>query len=190
MPIRNTQDHYGSVVKSFHWLIALLVIAMLIIGVSMGYIDNKALRSEVYAFHKSLGLTILGLMILRLFWRLGNPTPSLPSHLPAWQRFGARFSHVLLYLTIILMPISGICMSTAAGYPPKFFGLFTVAAPISKSKAISSFFADMHEVLAWIIVALLVVHILAALKHHFIHKDHVLRRMLPGKNKQIKTVLD
>jgi len=186
MPLANTDNHYGAITKLFHWTIALLIIGMLILGHVMGNISDKPLRGELFGIHKSLGLLILAIMILRLLWRFGNKTPSLPSHLPRWQQRSARANHCLLYIAIILMPITGIVMSTTAGYPPSFFGLFTLAAPIVKSKALAGLFSDVHITLSWIIVALLSLHILAALKHHFIHRDYVLTRMLPfGRRKTV-----
>lgn len=181
MPIKNNLEQYGSITRLFHWTIAILVIGMITLGVVMGNIDDKAIRGELYSIHKSFGLLILGLMILRLLWRLNNPTPLLPNHLPSWQKLAAHANHWLLYITLICMPISGLIMSTAAGYPPKFFNLFTVALPIAKNKALSSIAGDIHEILAWVISALIVIHLLGALKHHFIHKDNVLKRMLTGK---------
>ena len=183
MPIINTTQTYGSISKLFHWLIVLLVIAMIIIGFTMGHIDDKMFRREVYALHKSFGLTILGLMLLRLLWRLINKRPELPTHIPKWQQKAANASHWLMYALLLAMPMSGLVMSTAAGHPPKFFNLFIVSLPIEKSKLIASSASTVHTVIAWCIIATVSTHILAALKHHFIDRDTVLMRMLPSTGK-------
>ena len=179
MPLINTDSHYGAITKLFHWAIALLIIIMLILGHVMVNISDKPLRSELFGIHKSLGLLILGVMVLRLCWFLGNRTPALPNNLPRWQQIAMRSNHWLLYIVIILVPIIGVLMSTTAGHPPSFFGLFKLAIPIAKNKAVAGVFSDIHIALSWIIVALLSLHILAALKHHFINRDFVLKRMLP-----------
>lgn len=182
MALCNTHDRYGSIAKLFHWLIAILIIGMLVMGTSFGFIDqNKALMSILIPIHKSTGLTILLLMALRFLWRLINPSPQLPETTPTWQKRLAHLSHQLLYLTAFLMPLSGWLMSTAAGYTPVFWYLFKVPMPfIEKSKAVSSIASDAHTALAWILFSLIAIHIAGALKHHIVDKDNVLRRMMPG----------
>ncbi len=179
MPLLNTQTSWGSVAKALHWLIALLVIFMLLLGLTMGNFP-KPFKYTLYAIHKSTGLTILLLMLIRLAWRLINVTPTLPQHLPHWQQIAARISHALLYITLIAMPLSGWVMSTAAGKPTTFWWLFTINAPfVPASKALAGSARQLHGILAWTIVTLLTIHIIAALKHHFYHKDTILKRMLP-----------
>lgn len=180
MPITNTQDSYGSVTKFFHWSIAALIILMIILGFIMTSIERGPLRSELLMIHKSTGLLLLVLIVLRICWRLVNKTPALPSHIPRWQQIVAHASHGLLYLVLLAMPISGLIYSTAAGYPPTFYNLFLVQLPIAKNKALATFAGDTHEVLAWTLVALISIHILAALKHHFIDKSDILKRMAPA----------
>ncbi len=178
MQIRNTQQTYGVIAKCLHWLVALLIIALLIVGTSINYISTDAIKFNVINIHKSFGLLVLALVIIRIVWRFSNKTPELPLTTPRWQRRAARLSHMLIYIAILLMPISGIIMSTAAGYPPRFFGLFTLQLPIAVNKVTAQWFNQAHEILAWIILALVCIHILAALKHHFIDRDNVLKRML------------
>ena len=179
MPIRNTQESWGSLTRVFHWLIALLVLIMLLLGASMEEFA-KPTRSILMQIHKSIGLTVFLLMILRLCWRLINPTPHLPLTTPRWQKRAARGSHALLYFALIFMPLSGWIMSTAGGHTTRFWWLFVIKASwIPESKTLSHFASDIHLLLAWTITGLLIIHIGAALKHHFVDKDGVINRMMP-----------
>lgn len=177
--LRNSINHWGSVSKFFHWLIALLVVIMLIVGVVMLYLP-KEIKPPIYNLHKSVGLTVLILMVLRLIWRLSNPIPKLPETTPSWQVFAARWSHRWLYFIIILMPIVGWIMATAAGHPPNFWWIVKINFPfIPLSKPIASFFSKAHLILAYVIAVSLLIHTLGAMKHWLINRDHVLQRMLP-----------
>jgi len=178
MPLRNTLDDYGSLSKFFHWFIALLIIFMLILGTSFDFIPKGQTKSLLMQVHKATGLTILALMILRLLWRWINPLPQLPTTTPTWQKLSSRSLHRLLYLILIIMPLTGWMMSTAAGRATNFWWLFKVNVPfIAKSKPLAQGFSTAHEIIAWTIVCLLGLHILAALKHQIIDKDNVLKRM-------------
>ena len=183
MTLRNSHQSYGSIAKLFHWSIALLVVIMLLLGLSFGFVDKSSMRTLMF-IHKSIGFTILCLMVLRLLWRFANPTPRLPEATPKWQVVAGHSSHLLLYLLLILMPISGLIMSTSAGYSSNIWGLFSIKFPgIPKDPALHHLFEDIHFYLAWAIVTVAALHVLAALRHHFINKDNVLRRMLPGSTK-------
>jgi cytochrome b561 len=177
--LKNTIDSYGSVTKTLHWLIAVLIIGMLVFGFFLEDIP-KPLRGEMIGLHKSIGLTILLLIILRLIWRYINPVPMLPMTVPLWEQIAARLVHLLFYLFLILMPLSGWIMSSLGGHPVLFWGLLNWTLPVTPNESLGNFFFNVHAVIAWIIIGLLVLHIGAAIKHHFIEKNHVLRRMLPG----------
>ena len=179
MCFRNTQNSYGAVSKTFHWVIAVLVIIMLCAGVSFHYLTRGSSVFNVIMFiHKSTGVTILGLMILRLFWRWINPNPIFPIDMPTWQKIAARVVHLLFYVVLIAMPITGIIMSLAAGYPVPFWGLGNLhLAFIIKNKSLAEFMFHSHNYLAWTIAVLIVIHTLASLKHYFIDKDNVMQRM-------------
>jgi cytochrome b561 len=176
--LKNSAANYGIITKLLHWLIALCIAAQILLGFFMDDIANKALRGQAYFIHKSLGLTLLFLAVLFVLWRCFNRKPAWPAHMPQWERFAARTVHFLLYATILVMPLSGWLMSSAAGYPPSFWGWFTVAAPIETSKALSHFFNQIHSVTAWTLSGLIGIHVVAALKHFFIDKDGVLQKML------------
>lgn len=178
MPKRNTYQSYGSISKFFHWTIFLLVLVMIVFGFLLGDIP-KEWKGLAYNTHKLIGLTILLLMLLRTYWALRNPKPKLPNSVPLWQVAFARLNHFLLYLALLAMPIAGWIMSTAADKAPKLFG-YTLALPINPNETLSETAGYAHQILAYTIIALASIHILAALKHHFINKDNVLKRMLPG----------
>lgn len=178
MSVRDTVFEYGSVSKFFHWVIATLVLIMLIVGFSFNFIKNEAVSDVLFTLHKSTGLNILVLVILWSIWRLANMKPSL-EHIPLWQKRAAISVHTLLFLLLIIMPISGWVMSVAAGYPPVYYGLFTVSLPIAKNKLVADAGQNVHDTLAFIIAGLVIIHILAALQHYFFTRDQVLQRMLP-----------
>lgn len=182
MAVRNTAVSYGSVARFFHWLVALLVVGQLLGGFYAADFAEQSMKGLLFFWHKSLGLTILWLMLLRVIWRFKNIQPGYEARVPLWQRFAARLVHLFLYLLLLGLPINGWILSTAAGYPPSYFGLFTVGFPgIPVDKALAETMSSVHEILAWIIIGLVTLHILAALKHHFIHRDNVLRRMWSGQ---------
>jgi len=170
-------NSYNATSKFLHWSIFILVFVMILLGYFREDISFKPLPLEVMSVHKLLGLLILALMLFRLFWMSTHPKPpSLPGT-PLWQRWSERVVHFLLYFFLIVMPLSGWLMSSAAGRPPHLF--FDMRLPIAKNKELAEFFVTVHNTLAIVIIALISIHILAALYHHFIKKDEVLRRMLP-----------
>jgi cytochrome b561 len=183
MALFNTKSSYGSVAKFFHWTVSFFVICLLCVGFFMGDIGDKALRGNVYNVHKLIGLTVLCLMVLRTTWMLMNPKPGLDTS--KFEKFIERSVHALFYTLLLLMPLSGWMMATAAGYLPHI-GSWSFAMPgIVKSDDIKELAGIIHEVVAWTLLTLVVLHVAAALKHHFINKDSVLRRMLPKKRKEI-----
>lgn len=180
MGLRNTTETYGSMAKTIHWLIFLMVTTLLIVGFFMGDIE-KPLRYTIYNIHKLAGITVLTIMIFRVYWTITNPKLSYSAELPAWQILAARTVHYILYALVILMPLSGWIMSTAAGHNPLLFGTSLTLPFIPESKPLAKFFHKTHTVMAWTIIAMVSLHVLAALKHHFVNKDNVLKRMLPGQ---------
>lgn len=178
--IKNTTTTYGSLSKFFHWTIALGVIFMLIVGFTMGSVAEP-LSSKLYGYHEEVGLTILGILIFRIYWRWWNPVPVLPDTIPKWQRVASSFTHYLLYIALLVMIGSGWAKSTSSGYNPNFYGLFELPMPfVPVSTSVKHLAKEIHVTTVWIIISLVSLHILAALQHHFILKDNILRRMLPG----------
>lgn len=152
---------------------------MLLIGFTMEGFEEPV-KSQMYGYHEELGLTLMGIMFFRLYWRWWNPIPTLPKAIPGWQRLGARLSHQLIYVAFFIMIASGWAKSTSSGYTPNFYGLFDLPMPfIPLSNTIKDIAQVVHNTTVWGIIGLLGLHIVAALFHHFVYKDDVLKRMLP-----------
>jgi cytochrome b561 len=179
MRFKSTPETWGAVAKFLHWTIAILVVMMLIGGVSMDDIPNGPDKMWVYAMHKSTGLTILALMLLRLLWRAFDPRPADPPGAGRPAMFAARTLHAGFYVLLILMPLSGWLYNSASNFPLKWFGLFSVPALSGADKDIKHFAHEVHETLYVVIAIAIALHAAAAIKHHFIDRDNVLRRMLP-----------
>ncbi|AJE23209.1 cytochrome b [Azotobacter chroococcum] len=179
MQWRNSPLRFGLVSILLHWAVALTVFGLFGLGLWMGGLDYYSpwYRSAP-DIHKSVGILLFLVMLLRLAWRLVSPPPAaLPSHGPL-TRLGSRAGHALLYLGLFALMISGYLISTADGRPIPVFGWFEVPALLSGLPSQEDLAGEVHELLAWGLVGLAVVHALAALKHHFIDRDATLARML------------
>ena len=181
--LRNSQEKYGGVAQLFHWAIVVLIITQFVLASKADALPIGLAKIAVLAQHKSIGMTVFFLAILRLAWRFANPVPPLPANTPGWQRIGAHISHGALYALILLTPLVGWMMSSARNFPVSYFGLFTLPNLVQPDKPLYDFFHEAHEVLANAIFVIAVLHALAALKHHFLDRDNVLRRMLPVRLK-------
>lgn len=179
MMYRDSQTAYGRVTKFIHnGLVAVWVIVELILGVVLKYLPSGNLKGQLFTFHKSVGIVISLVALIFLLWRLANRKPAWSVEMPLWERLLARVTHSLLYLIIIVMPFTGWGMSTAAGFVPDFFWLFPLPLPwIPLSKPLAKLFSELHYIFAWVLAGLIALHIIAALKHHFIDKDNILKRM-------------
>src|SRR5690348_9851871 len=182
--LRNTDARWGSVAQAFHWLIAALIVVQGAIGLTMVELGTTPTKVRVFALHKSIGLTVLALVLLRLAWRLTQRAPrEVP--MPAWQRAAARLSHFLLYVLILALPFSGWLFNSAANFPLEWFGLFHVPSltrgldPVLKAFALRA-----HVVLFWVLFAIVAIHVAAALWHHYRQRDDVLLRMLPSRRRR------
>lgn len=172
---------YTGVAIALHWLMALAILGMLGVGLWMTGLKTSPSKIEVYSWHKWIGLTILALAALRLVWRAYHPPPFYAESIPAWQLQVATWTHRAAYLLMFAMPLSGWLQNSAAGFPLSWFGLFKVPSLIGRSKEAFAFWQQTHEVLAWTLMALVALHVAAALKHHFLDRDDTLTRILPGK---------
>ncbi|MDX1902182.1 MAG: cytochrome b [Gammaproteobacteria bacterium] len=179
MTMRNTKNTFGSVSKFLHWVIALLVIVMVSAGWFMDDISNDALKLTIYNLHKLTGITILFLMLVRLAWALTNPKPVSPKGTSVVQHFVEWGGHFFLYALIIAQPITGWVGSVAAGHVPHL-GQWQLNLPIMKSEALTTLCFKSHTIIAILIIVTVSLHVLAALYHHYIRKDNVLTRMMPG----------
>lgn len=136
-------------------------------------------KLKLYGWHKEWGIVILLLVCLRLLWRITHIEPLLPQTLPAWQKSIARAVHIAVYGCMFVMPLTGWMMSSAAGLSVSFFGLWTLPNLVSADENIRMLLQSIHAWLAYFFIALITLHTAAALKHHFIEKNDILRRMLP-----------
>lgn len=165
----------------FHWIIGLLIIGNLIGGL-MHESFSDATKGLIMSLHKATGITILFLSIARLVWRLTHRPPPLAASVKRWEKGLAHATHWGFYLLMILVPLSGWVLVSAGArkYPLEWYGLFDISfLPIAQDKALASTMEDRHETLAFVLIALLALHIAAALKHHFFDRDNTLERMLP-----------
>ncbi len=177
--LKNDIERYGSVAKFFHWLMALAIIGMLALGLYMEDLEISPDKLKLYGIHKSIGVLILIFASLRLVWKNINIIPKLPDSIPALQKLAAGISHYALYATMFLMPLSGWLMSSAAGFQVSVFGIFKLPNLINKDQDLRNLFSSAHTFIGYALIVLIILHALAALKHHFIDKDNILRRMLP-----------
>src|SRR5437764_340168 len=179
MGLRNTTERWGAVSQLLHWLIVGLIIVQVTLAEMADELPVGVKKLTLLARHKSFGITILALALLRLAWRLRNPTPLLPGTLKPYERALARITHAMLYVLLFAMPLSGWTMSSARGFPVSWFHLFQLPDLVPKNKALYEALLTTPTTLAAVLAAVVALHVAGALKHHFIHKDDVLRRMLP-----------
>lgn len=176
-------DRWGSVSQAFHWISVLLLVAIATIGLTMEDLPNTPDKIRVYALHKSLGLTLLAVVVLRLLWRWTRPVPADVPGLSPWVRRAAAGVHGGLYAMMLAMPLTGWLLNSAEGFPLQWFTLFNLPPLAAESEALADFAEDLHENGFWILVALAAGHVLAALYHHFFLGDGTLHRMLPGRRR-------
>lgn len=177
--LKNTIHAYGSVAKTFHWLMFLLVAGLLAAGFIMEGMELGPDKIRLYGLHKSIGIAVLALALLRLTWKAVNIAPPLPGTMRKFDKFAAQAMHWLLYAMMIAMPLSGWLMSSASGFSVSVFGWFTLPDLIAPDKETAKLLRAVHGWAAWGIIAMVTLHAGAALLHHFYYKDNVLKRMLP-----------
>lgn len=172
---------YGNTAILFHWLLAILIISTWCFGVYMHELPFSPMRVKQFNWHKWAGITILGLSVLRLLWRLRHPAPALPSHMSAWQQSLSRMTHVTLYGLFFATPLAGWAYSSAAGFQVVLYGVLPLPDWVPVSKDLADTLKGVHKFCSFSLAALVVLHIAAALKHQFIDHDALLRRMIPGR---------
>lgn len=196
MPLRSTDITWGWGSQFFHCATALTILATALVGLTMEDIDAL----WYYGLHKSLGMTVLGLVVLRMLWRLIDRRPPYPTGMPAWQRLASTGAHALIYASMLVMPLSGWLYNSAARRPLDWFGAFKIPslatldretqtysvlgfdAPgfIDTPQKLRALAGDVHETLFYAGAVLIAIHVAAALKHHFHDRDATLARMVPG----------
>lgn len=176
--LHNTRENWGIIARSLHWLVAGLIFVQLLLGPLAAGWRLSPTKLDLFVWHKSIGMLVLLLVILRVAWRMINPTPGLPVDLSPWERRTARLSHGLLYLLMFLLPVSGWVINSAANIPFKIFWLFPLPDLVAPDKELKALASNVHFSLVIFLVTLLLLHIGAALYHHFIRRNNVLMRML------------
>lgn len=177
--LRNSADSYGTVSRALHWSIALLIIGLIALGwymVGLTYFDKWYNAS--LSLHKALGVLVLELAILKILWSIYSRPPALSTALKVWERIAAKCTHMVLYGMMILIPLSGYIISTSAGDSVSFFDLYEVPPLLTQDEKLRDIAIELHFYMAYGTAALVGIHALAALKHHFIDKDGTLKRMI------------
>ena len=179
--------HYTNVAKTLHWAVALIIMTMLTFG--QGF-DDIAQEDELLfslTAHSTLGFTVIGLIVLRILWRLGHKPPALPDSVSDQQKTAAKWSHILLYALMVTVPLTGIYVASTNELPVMPYGAFDVREAFAFLGAVDfDGRRAIHEFSTWLLISLLAVHIMASLFHQFVQKDGVLRRMWFGKGRQAK----
>lgn len=182
--LKSGTAHWGTVAKSFHWTIVLLLIMQGAVGLIMVDMPKRPNVIPWYSFHKSVGLTIIALAVLRLLWRAFDPRPDEPAGMPRWQVWGARAGHALLYGLLFLVPLSGWWYDSVSALRPLYwFGLIQIphlGTPDPSIPDLKDIARGRHEWLFWILVFVALGHAMMALLHQFVHRNNVLGRMWPA----------
>lgn len=165
-----------------HWLVALLIFVGFPLGVYMSDLPLSPAKLQLYSYHKWIGITVLLLAGVRVAWRLSHRPPPLPDSVVRWQRQASAGVHGLLYVLILAIPLSGWLMSSAKGFPVVWFGVLPLPDLIGKDKALGELLVGVHQALNFTLLGLVILHVGAALKHHFIERQPFLQRM--GWSKQ------
>jgi len=173
-------QRYSATAIALHWLVALMILCSATLGLYMVDLQLSPTKLKLYSWHKWLGVTIFLMAAGRLFWRLTHPAPALPATVPIWQRRAAALSHALLYALLFVIPLSGWLMSSALGVQVVYFGVLPLPDLVEKDQALGEQLKLAHLALNLTLLGLVVLHVAAALKHHFLDRDEILHRMLPA----------
>ncbi len=176
---------YSPVAMALHWILAIALVAIFSVGVYMADLPFSPQRLKLYNWHKWAGVTILLLSVVRLAWRLTHTPPALPGKviaaMPGWQTAAYHATHVALYALFFIVPLVGWAYSSAAGFPIVLFGVLPLPDLVSADKALAELIKPWHEISAFALAGLVVLHVAAAIKHQLVDRDGLMQRMLPGK---------
>lgn len=174
---------YTPSARVLHWVLGVALLGLFVMGSYMADLPFSPQRLKLYNWHKWAGVTVLLLSVVRLVWRWVHRPPALPAqvarHMPGWQLRAYHATHVLMYVLFFLVPLAGWAYSSAAGFPIVLFGLLPLPDFVPVSKELAELIKPWHAILAWTLAALVVLHVAAALRHHWIDKDGLMQRMLP-----------
>jgi cytochrome b561 len=175
--------HYSSVQKWLHWSMALLIFIMVTVGVTMVNLDDGPMKNVLYELHKSTGLIVLTLALIRIGVRRSRGAPSIEPGVPEWQRFAARVSHYALYMLIVLVPLAGWTATSYCCKPVNLFWTVPVSLPIPDAPTMeaSEPLFLIHFGLAFVLISIVLIHVCGAMQHHFFRKDRTFLRMLPAR---------
>jgi cytochrome b561 len=183
--LRNSKEAYGILAQVLHWLVACFILIQFILGVYAASLPLSMARLQWLSTHKSIGMTLLLLLLLRALWRWIDPPPPLPDSLARWERRAALMMHAALYITPVLAILAGWLYASATGLSVNWFGRVLVPDLIAKNSQLAPLLKTLHQTLAVLLGLFLSAHIGAALRHALILKDGVLLRMLPiGKSRK------
>jgi cytochrome b561 len=171
-------QRYTGVARLLHWIVAILVLLTIPAGFMLMRLPPGKLQDTLFDLHRSVGVLLFVLVVIRLAWRLGHPPPPLPGDLPTWQHVLSGIVHRLLYLLLLVQPIVGWWGTSAFGAPIKVFWLFQLPPLVAKDEAAAKIILGWHAGIGIALAAIVATHIGAALYHHFVRRDDVLRRML------------
>ena len=180
MQLRNPARSWGLVTRLLHWTIVGLIGAMAWLGLSMVDMPPTPAKINTYALHKSVGLTLLALVVVRVIWRLLAGAPRPVAGTPSWQARIASLTHIGLYVLLLAIPFSGWLFNSASGYPLQWFKQFNVPALAGQDEGLAQLAHQVHVWGFWLLIAMIAAHAGAALYHHLFLGDDTLRRMLPG----------
>ena len=172
-------ERYTRVAIVLHWVIALAIFANLALGSIMTDMALSPQKLRLYSYHKWLGVSVFLLVLVRIGWRVVHPAPRLPLEIRDWERAAARVSHFLLYALTLAVPLSGWLFSSAKGFQTVWFGVLPIPDLLRKDALLADMLLAVHNNLNAVMVLLVMLHVLAALKHHYLARGEVLRRMLP-----------
>ena len=178
-----TRERWGRFSIALHWLTFLMVLGLATVGLLMVDMPTGIEKVQIYALHKSFGLTVLFLTALRILWRLFEKRPPMLAGTPGWQHALAVLVHYGLYALLLLVPFSGWWFNSASGFPLRWFGLVRIPPLGAFDPAIKQQARDTHEFLFWVLATVVALHAVAALWHHYYGKDRTLARMLPWMEK-------
>jgi cytochrome b561 len=179
MRLRNSATRWGAVAQLLHWTVVVLIMAQFVLGYRAANLPLGLQQLVLLARHKSFGMTILLLAVLRIVWRALSRRPALPAGTKRWEAVATHASHSLLYLLLLAIPLSGWMMSSARSFPVGWFGMFYFPDLVAPGETMFELMQRTHRALTVALLVVTVLHALVALKHHFVARDTVMRGMLP-----------